>query len=84
MAAGTATMATPAARTRQVVPLRGLVLRFVLMCAGFGLTMSAFGIWLVASSHGAADMMLMKLGVSLFMLICGMCMIVVAKDGGSR
>ena len=68
---------------RQVAPMRTLVIRFVLMCVGFGLTMSAFGIWMVSSSHGAADMMLMKLGVSLFMLISGMCMITVAKNGES-
>ncbi|WP_425071086.1 hypothetical protein [Sagittula sp. S175] len=67
--------------SRPVVPMQTLVVRFFLMCVGFGLTMSAFGIWMVGSSHGASDMMLMKLGVSLFMLITGMCMITVAKNG---
>ncbi|MBB3985599.1 hypothetical protein GGQ68_001932 [Sagittula marina] len=42
--------------------------------------MSAFGIWIVGNAEGSSDMMLMKLGVSLFMLIIGMCLIVVAKE----
>ncbi|GAA4224660.1 hypothetical protein J4E08_01145 [Sagittula sp. NFXS13] len=68
------------ARRRDVTPFGKLVLRYVLMAVGFALTMSAFGIWIVGNAEGSSDMMLMKLGVSLFMLIIGMCLIVVAKE----
>ena len=61
-------------------PVRHLVLRLVLLCAGAGLAMSAFGIWLVGGGIGSPGLMLMKLGVSLFMLIVGMSMIVMSKS----
>lgn len=60
--------------------IRAMVIRFVLMCVGFALTMSAFGIWLVGQAGDAPSVLLMKLGVSLFMLIAGMCLVVIAKD----
>ena len=69
---------------RQTGSLKALVLQFLLMAMGFGLTMSAFGIWLVRGTYGTPDLMLIKLGVSLFMLISGMCMIVIAKSTAVR
>ncbi|MBP0481036.1 hypothetical protein [Sagittula salina] len=66
------------------VPVHAVLTRFVLICLGFGLTASAFGIWIVAGGPQAADLMLMKLGASLVMLIAGMCMLVFARDNNGR
>ena len=62
------------------VSVRVLAMQFVLMIVGFGLTLSAFGIWLVRGTEGAPELSLIKLGVSLFMLIAGMCLVVIAKS----
>lgn len=65
---------------RKIGPIGDFLLRFFLLAAGFGLTMSAFGIWVVGTTEGAPALSLMKLGVSLFMLLFGMSLIVVAKS----
>lgn len=58
----------------------GFALRVCLTVMGGGLTLAAFGIWLVPGSGDLPMLSLMKFGVSLFMLIAGMCCVVMGRD----
>ncbi|MCT4610819.1 MAG: hypothetical protein N4A70_16645 [Pelagimonas sp.] len=66
--------------SQDVTQLRGLLARVILAVVGGALATSAFGIWLVPSAHGESGLMLMKLGVSLFMLLVGLCLLVISKE----
>lgn len=57
----------------------GLLARVLLGVLGCSLTISAFGLWMVPGPAEAPAMALMKLGVSLFMLIAGMCCLVISR-----
>ncbi|EBA09790.1 hypothetical protein [Sagittula stellata] len=78
-----ATEGHEAADAVELGQVRHLLVRIILLCAGMGLMVSAFGIWLVGGGHGPTDLRLIKMGVSLFMLIMGMSMIVLAKSPAS-
>ncbi|MDJ0821509.1 MAG: hypothetical protein QNJ09_06815 [Paracoccaceae bacterium] len=56
-----------------------LVMRLALMLLGAALCASAFGLWLVPAASAVPELSLMKLGLSLFMLISGLCCLVLAK-----
>ncbi|MEN9059951.1 hypothetical protein [Ponticoccus litoralis] len=53
--------------------------RVLLTVLGGALTLAAFGLWLVPVSGGMPMLFLMKLGISLVMLIAGMCCLVVTR-----
>ncbi len=59
----------------------GVIVRIVCLLMGFALVSAAFGLWLVPGVGNSADFALIKMGVSLFMLICGMCCLVFGKGG---
>lgn len=75
-ATGTQTEPTPRAGADRAA---NFVARAVLTVLGAALTLAAFGLWLVSGSGGLAGLFLMKLGVSLFMLIAGMCLLVIGR-----
>ncbi|WP_299932858.1 hypothetical protein [uncultured Pelagimonas sp.] len=56
--------------------LQKLILSFI----GCTMGMAGFGIWLVSSVSGDPVMLLIKLGLSLFMLIVGLCCMLVARS----
>lgn len=56
-----------------------VILRVILGVIGGGLSVSAFGLWLVPNAYHDPGLMLMKMGVSLFMLLAGLCLLVVAR-----
>ena len=58
-----------------------LLTRLVLGITGWSLLFSAFGLWAVPGSANVPELSLMKLGVSIFMLIGGMCCIVRTRPG---
>jgi hypothetical protein len=62
--------------------LGGFVLRFALMLVGASMVLAAFGLWLVPTTQADPGMMLMKLGVSLFLLLAGLCLLVIGRDMG--
>ncbi len=47
--------------------------RFVLALLGWGLMTASFAMWLGPTISGAPEVALMKLGLSVFMLIGGLC-----------
>ncbi|MFZ5964683.1 hypothetical protein ACOXXX_17205 [Thalassococcus sp. BH17M4-6] len=47
--------------------------------AGWSLMFSAFGLWAVPGSENVPELSLIKLGLSVFMLIGGLCCIVSAR-----
>lgn len=59
----------------------GVVLRAVLLIVGSGLTLSAFGLWLMPGASHLPQVALIKLGLSLFFLIGGLCCITGARIG---
>ncbi|APZ54528.1 hypothetical protein [Salipiger abyssi] len=59
----------------------GLFLRAVLLVVGSGLTMAAFGLWLMPGASQLPELALIKLGLSLFFLIGGLCCITGARGG---
>jgi hypothetical protein len=79
-AARKAVMARSAITAEGVTLAQTLLVKTVLLVLGSGLIMSAFGIWLVRGTADAPGLSLIKLGVSLFMLILGMCFVVIAKS----
>ncbi|CUH80104.1 hypothetical protein [Tropicibacter naphthalenivorans] len=64
-----------------ITPMFGLLMRGVLTVAGAALVMAAFGLWLVPGEPDAPALSLIRLGVSLFMLISGMCSLVISRSG---
>ncbi|QRF66234.1 hypothetical protein [Ponticoccus alexandrii] len=54
-------------------------MRVLLAVLGGALTLAAFGLWLVPVSGGMPMLFLPKLGISLVMLIAGMCFVVVGR-----
>jgi len=52
-------------------PLRTMIFRVV----GTALVLSASGMWLMPGSQYAADVVLMKLGVSIFFFLCGLALL---------
>ncbi|WP_299928213.1 hypothetical protein [uncultured Pelagimonas sp.] len=56
--------------------LQKLILSFI----GCTMGLAGFGIWLVSSVSGDPVMLLIKLGLSLFMLIVGLCCMLVARS----
>lgn len=64
----------PTQRANPTVELGpAFVFRIVLTFVGVVFLLSAFGLWLVPGATGPAALSLMRLGVSLFMLLSGMC-----------
>ena len=61
--------------------LAGMALRGVLGLAGAALCVSAFGLWLVPGAAGMPELSLIKLGLSVYMLIGGLCCLVTARAG---
>ncbi|ETA52012.1 hypothetical protein P279_10950 [Rhodobacteraceae bacterium PD-2] len=55
------------------------LVRVLLAVLGGALTLAAFGLWLVPVSGGMPMLFLPKLGISLVMLIAGMCFVVVGR-----
>ncbi len=49
--------------------------RFILSLLGSALMFSSFALWLVPGSSGLPELSLIKLGLSVFMLIGGLCCI---------
>ncbi|MBS0124204.1 hypothetical protein [Thetidibacter halocola] len=60
--------------------VRWTFLRFGLAVVGVVLAMSAFGLWMVPGDTGQSPLSLDRLGLSLFMLLCGLCCLVVAQQ----
>lgn len=56
-----------------------LILRLALSIIGCALGLSAFGLWLMPGTGGLPELSLMKLGLSLFMLLLGVCFLVMAE-----
>ena len=54
--------------------------KLLLAVIGSALAFSAFGLWLVPNATELPGMALIKLGLSLFMLISGMCCLVLARS----
>ena len=54
-------------------------LRLGLGVLGWALLFSSFGLWAVPGSENAPELSLMKLGLSVFILIAGLCCIVSAR-----
>lgn len=52
-------------------PVRTVIMRVV----GTALIIGAAGMWVMPGSQGAADLVLMKLGTSLFFLLCGLALL---------
>lgn len=59
--------------------ITGFVLRLLLGVLGASLTLASFGLWLVPDHGQAPSLSLMKLGASLFMLISGLCCLVISR-----
>ena len=57
----------------------GALMRVVGALCGLALVVSAFGIWLVPADLHYPELLLIKLGVSLFMLIVGLCCLSCAR-----
>lgn len=57
----------------------GLLARLVLAVLGTALSISAFALWLTPGASAEPELSLMKLGVSVFMLICGMSCLIAAR-----
>ncbi|SMX28643.1 hypothetical protein TRP8649_02768 [Pelagimonas phthalicica] len=53
--------------------------RLFLSFIGAALIMAGFGVWLASSVAHDPQMLLIKLGISLFMLISGLCCLLVSK-----
>lgn len=66
-------------RHEQAGEFTGFVLRLLLGLMGASLTLASFGLWLVPGDGDAPSLSLMKLGVSLFMLISGLCCLVISR-----
>lgn len=62
----------------------GLLRRLLLGIAGWGLLFSAFGLWAVPGSDNVPELSLMKLGLSVFMLLTGLCCIVSTRRERDR
>ena len=75
----TAKTADFAAKRPVELRLVHVVMRLALMLLGASLCASAFGLWLVPAASAVPELSLMKLGLSLFMLISGLCCLVLAK-----
>ncbi|MBV2361367.1 hypothetical protein KUH32_16500 [Thalassococcus sp. CAU 1522] len=56
-----------------------VVTRLIVSIVGVALTASAFGIWLVPGDIRYPEMSLLKLGLSLFMLLSGLCCLTVLR-----
>ncbi len=56
-----------------------IVMRLAMCLVGASMCASAFGLWLVPVASAMPELSLMKLGLSLFMLISGLCCLVLAK-----
>lgn len=65
---------------RDMTPAGNLIWRLALICVGTALAVAAFGLWVVGGAAGGGVVLLMKLGVSLFMLLLGLGMIVCGRD----
>ena len=78
----TATLAEPASRARREIAISTVIIRLGLAIVGAALVFSAFGLWLVPGAAAMPGLSLMKLGISLFMLIFGMCCLVGARGPG--
>ncbi|MGH1413227.1 MAG: hypothetical protein ACRBB0_07020 [Pelagimonas sp.] len=61
------------------VPMR-FIQKLVLSFVGCSMGMAGFGIWLVSSVAGDPGMLLIKLGLSIFMLIVGLCCMLIARS----
>ncbi|KMK67014.1 hypothetical protein [Puniceibacterium sp. IMCC21224] len=66
--------ADPAEQTHQAAP--GTVGRFFYAVAGSALLFSALGLWMVPSGAALPELTLMKLGLSVLMLVGGLCCLV--------
>ncbi|MCR8550185.1 hypothetical protein M4578_20385 [Salipiger sp. P9] len=53
--------------------LLALTLRLGLLVVGAAMALSAFGLWLVPGASHLPELTLIKLGLSLFLLIGGLC-----------
>ncbi|KUF11819.1 hypothetical protein [Pseudoponticoccus marisrubri] len=60
------------------------VLRLGLAVLGGGLMLSALGIWLVGDAQGGPGLALVKLGVSLFMMMAGLCCVSLSRRPRGR
>jgi hypothetical protein len=72
----TQTSETPAMAEFLASPL----FRALLSVLGGALVVAAFGLWLMPFAQTAPMLLVMKFGVSLFMLIAGMCLVVLGRD----
>jgi hypothetical protein len=61
-----------------------LLVRLVLLVAGCALVLSALGIWLVSATVPTPGLLLMKLGVSLFLVMCGLVLVTLARSTPDR
>lgn len=80
-------MTASVAQTRQSAQVAELemsnpMVRALLAVSGGALVIAAFGLWLMPGASVQPALMMMKLGVSLFMLISGMCLVVVGREAG--
>lgn len=57
-----------------------LVAQLVLIISGAALVVSAFGVWLLPTAHGLPEVSLLKIAVSAFTMLGGLCCIVCAKE----
>ncbi|MFZ7093365.1 hypothetical protein [Primorskyibacter sp. 2E233] len=62
------------------VPFAGVLMALVFGFIGSTLCISAFGLWLVPGTAEMPGISLMKVGLSVFMLIGGMCFLVMARQ----
>ncbi len=82
MTASAGDVAQGSAGTANSVP--NMIARLMLAVIGSAFVCSAFGLWLIPGDGVFPEMSLIKMGLSLFMLIGGMCCLVCAKSGGGR
>lgn len=58
----------------------GLMMRLVLTMLGSAMIIAAFALWVVPEATAKPELLLIKLGLSLFVLIAGLCCLVGSRN----
>ena len=73
-------LSAPARPKRETDSIASGIRRIALAVLGVALIVSSFGVWIMQSAYTPPELSLMKLGLSLLMLIAGLCFYVSARQ----